>query len=356
MKTNIEIALSRAPTGWRRARALPREGLLGVIITLAFGLGLGYSMARGSDSAALAALAPAPDAPAISAPMRIEAMPAAPANSARDAPDSAALYRAMLGSTNLRAFVAEAKRHPEIGGYFYARQALRLCAFQNLPDGRSGADSRRYVHGENPAAYSQRMRAIEHFEQRCAGYGASDAATALETIDAEGARAGDVLLRGLADLARGAARWRDGGAGNAGTSRNGAAGGDATAWRAALTVLLAGADPLLWDADALLPLLAAPDGRLWLDGQSYAEGGGFELMQAALLLVGCRLGNPCDERDPMVENACLSGDECLGGREAAIAARVADGDAARMRSILALRDRLAQVISAGDAAAFLPPG
>ncbi|WP_085316924.1 hypothetical protein [Derxia lacustris] len=342
MKILIETAIAGRLVVPRAGRRLGRDGLLGVIAAVVLGLALGYSMAPTPVTAHAAShVAPpmAPRTPHAGAPVA----PLPGLSAGAPAPiDSAALYRAMLGSTNLRAFVAEAKRQPEIGGYFYARQALRLCAFQNLPEGRSAADSRRYVHGENPAAYSRRMQAIDRFERRCAGFAPGEAAAALDGIEAEGARAGDALLGTLDRLARGGRRWRDG--------------NDASAWTDALAAAFASGDALLWDADALPALLAARDGAVWFEGVRYAGAGAFELMQAALMLVGCGLGSPCDERDPLVENACLSGDDCLARREAVVALRVADGDAQRMAQMLALRDRLLRAIADGNVAAFMPRG
>ncbi|WP_028313071.1 hypothetical protein [Derxia gummosa] len=359
-----------AASAGRRRLGLPARGVLGVIATVTIGFALGYSMARAPEAASVAALLPAP----VAAPLEPAGGGLAPIrpNSMPQAGNSAALYRAMLASGNWRAFVAEAKRHPEMGGYFYARQALRQCAFQNLPEGMSGADSRRYVHGENPAAYSRRMRAIERFEQRCADFLPGEAAAALAGIDAEAARAGDALLGPLARLGtalgvvgQGAepaaagtgARVADADWPAAGRMPDGgqAAGGLASEAPRALATLLAGADPLLWDADALPALLGARTGAVWFEGRRHG-GEDFELMQAALMLVGCGLGSPCDERDPLVENACLTGGDCLPTREAVVAQRMLDGDTARLARALALRDRLLRAIGEGRAAAFLAPG
>ena len=123
--------------------------------------------------------------------------------------------------------------------------------------------------------------------------------------------------------------------------------------RRQLAQMLSHPDPLL--LQELGPRLAQramqEDEGYWFDGAFHVAEDG----QAALALLPCAFGQPCDDSDPQVWTACLQSQDCAGDRFDLILRQTARGDTAREQRIMALYRRMVDAVRSGDVDRFIAP-
>jgi len=124
--------------------------------------------------------------------------PPQPAVSTPAAPGvSADIVRMLANSTNLKAFVEQAKQHPEKGGYAYAMTATSYCSSSREFVARMRSRVQSTGDSSQPT-FNQRIAAVEELERRCQGFAPGESAIALYH---EGLARGDVVLNTQVRLA-----------------------------------------------------------------------------------------------------------------------------------------------------------
>lgn len=259
---------------------------------------------------------------------RRQAVPPAPAASAPPAkpPRPVNMLQLRAASPSALAFLQEAMKHPESGGYYHLLRAIDDCA--------QHATARRQTLGgkgltappkADPQLMMRRQRAFDEASRFCEGM-APSARTDLDAaqLAREGHRLGDPLLR----LARVAADARD--------------------KRQVVEAAMALADPLFLFAEAGSLFTRDAQGRLYFDGSWRDDG----LAPLALQLTACDLGFPCDHTLSMLRDRCAFEAECFD----AYATVLAQGRGlAAMAAISAMRHTLWRAFDRKDPSPFLPP-
>jgi hypothetical protein len=236
--------------------------------------------------------------------------------------------------TELRRSVLQAQARHDEGGRLYARHLLRECAAAESVAGLHAPE------GDDPGVIAvpdagdpRAQQALSHWQAlraACAQFTPDEAAGGVNIGAADGAHDDPLLV--LAD-------------------RFAAASPDAR--RSRLREVLAHPDPLL--LEELAPRLATraddgPDPGVDFDGTRYPA----EDAQAALALLPCAFGLPCDASDPLVWTSCLEGRFCAEDRAALVLHQSAPDDPQRQGRILDLSRRMADAVRHADADRFVP--
>ena len=198
-----------------------------------------------------------------------------PPNVARITPQSTQFF----DSTDLKQIVDRARSNPSAGSYYYATLALREC--ETTLYSRLAA-----VEQATDFGGSKREVMLAKAQERCRNVD-DEGGKLLRRLGDEGLAAGDVVFASLAPLQS-----------KVGTPRSGAD--------------LINALYTLDDAGALamvLNELAVRSDSLQVHGRQLSEAEKSSL-PAALLLLGCEMGVPCDDRNPLVRSYCISRGRC----------------------------------------------
>lgn len=292
--------------------ALAALGTLAVTLQFHAGWGLTAEPARAAPATAQgpAAPGPTPTSQGHGQAPTLALLPPGPTTAPAPAAAATGLSALLTApEAGLRGTLQKAMAAPEHGGRLYARALARRCAdLAALPTGDT-ADLNAPQH----------QRALARQAALATGCGqlANTEQLALVNVAADDTARDPLLAVQQSDLA------------------------DA----ALLQAVRQRPDPLLLDelGERLLERRIHGLPVLYFDGQRYDDEAAQASVQAALRLLPCHFGLPCDERDPQVWLACLRGEGCADSRQA-LASPAAQ----------ALAVRLATALRAGDLARFLP--
>jgi hypothetical protein len=251
---------------------------------------------------------------------------------------------------NVRAFIAFAKQHPELGGYNFARQAIANCnagAFNHYRD-------RGYLPSESQAAFAKRQEVTQFWYQRCQGLLDSDIdvlaliAMRKESLDKQDA---PTMLSMKIEKAI--------------TEKN------RDELRQALKQLFSTKAPL--DLRHILYKVAIAEASKYGDMDSLKAGMWFEgkahldneeqIYLKALDLLPCSFGIVCDQYDMYVAQACVAGAGCYNSRleyirnitMAKMFARYPEAAERTYQNLIDVQHRIVAAIERGDVDAFMRP-
>lgn len=278
--------------------------------------------------ASTATAAPSRPGPPPAGPASAPAAAAGPA--ARPAlPSSADLARKFNGAASMRAFVYEALKRPEEGGYQYAFAALELCKY----DGTSLRLA--------PTANAQQKAAYERLARRCDMSGAErDAARRQITADRRASYDRDPYLALAFEMI---------------------AALDAPQRRRVVAAILASGDPLaLWYLNTAVQYLenGRPMSGVYFGGRYYPnavdDANGIDVFAHAMELAVCSLGIDCGPESAEVLMMCVDKGWCGESVREAMRTGLGPERAAMFAQIEALAARLVVEIRHRNVAAFVP--
>ena len=244
----------------------------------------------------------------------------------------------MRVSADLRTFYVEALKNPKIGGITYARYATDLCRIAKTAATTADSDwnlgDLPYVAPEDPKVYSLRNGAYHKIKSACQSF--SDAELDFDNGQnlLSRARSEGDSLRKLVDQALSAK------------------GSDLVSRKSALTAILDNGDPLLISETLERLLLSSSNGHLtyWIDG-AQTNIGDADVFRSALLALPCRLGLPCDDRQPDVFQSCIGLGKCYPDRIALIEDALPESKRAEFQQRL---EKLEAGVRAKQAGQFIP--
>ena len=231
-----------------------------------------------------------------------------------------------------RAFAAEARRHPELGGYWYAGKLDRYCrvyvqhrADLDLPV--EDAPTAEWL--ADPPNHLRWQRAREDADRLCQGYGPGGDPDEVRW-GREGRAAGDRLLLITADLVS----------------------GDTVRRRAGVQAALAFGDPAILMHDA--PLMLPSDDRrgIWL-ADHWLPGSSWSQVVAAAWSAACELGHPCGSDLPLLRDNCLWQATCADSLDEFLRERLTP---AQWAEVQRLRPAIVRAFREQDVSFFVPPG
>jgi hypothetical protein len=260
--------------------------------------------------------------------IRRRAPPPPPAAGAAPAvaPRPVKLLQLRAASPNAMAFIQEAMKHPQSGGYYHLLKAIDDCARHAAARQRTVGDKGLTASPKSdPQLMMRRQRALDEASRFCEGL-APSARTDLDTaqLARDGRRLGDPLLQ-LAATAS-----------------------DAQDKRPVVQAAMELADPLFLFSEAGSLFTRNAAGKLYFDGQWRDDG----LAPLALQLAACDLGYPCDHTLAMLRDRCAFEAECFD----AFATVIAEGRSpAALAALNAMRHTLWRAFDKKDVSPFLPP-
>lgn len=257
-------------------------------------------------------------------PAPVQRAQVTPRSITRASPQSAQFFE----SSDLKQIVDDARKNPAAGSFYYATLALREC--DNTTIQRISA-----VEGAENMGGPKREAMIEKAQQRCRNVTAADIA-ALRQLGDEGLAANDSAFAVVAPL----------------SSKRIAQGApeliDALYGRSDAGVML-----------TVLSQLALRSDFLQVHGRQMTEAERSSL-PAALMLLGCDMGVPCDDRHPLVRVQCIGHGSCDAQDLSALVQRsdiefwrpYSRGNRFDYQAALALKNELADSITRGDRSAL----
>lgn len=260
---------------------------------------------------------------------------------------SAELRKRFFEARDLRVFAEYAGRLPLQGGLFYARQALLKCYADSSGKRAQLTASLRYRSNEDGVSYQRRIEAVGLLSNRCASFAQGEVAQQLQQNTSQfGVSSGDPLDRAqlaLASIKTVAASSPD----------------ELQARGASIEQILGTKDPLLLDDTRLTKIMlhkeSGQEARLWFDGRAYLRSDAdWSNISAAMMLVACGLGNPCDGQDDLVLALCAYEGRCHSNRFEYVKAELAGGSAETMQAILSFQQKMVQSILKNDVKVFMP--
>lgn len=271
------------------------------------------------------------DTPGIDAPTPGRASASAP----QSAKPSARLLALFNAGTPLKAFLAEALKHPEQGGAYYALHVLSHCRAMRTEESSRGESGGGTV-ADSPVD-GVRRAAIESRKRRCDGFVESEHSEARDQhLLKSGLAGGDPLLKASDAFSK---------------ARRGA---DKNARVAALRQVLDTGDPLLLDGlDAGWFLQHSDDLGLHFhfQGVDYALRSDADMMHAFYLLP-CGLGLVCDAHEEETEQVCALTGTCHASRFEDLKRQMIETPPGSYEKIVRLYEKMVVAAKAGDATAW----
>lgn len=247
---------------------------------------------------------------------------------------------------DMRAFVEYAKRHPELGGWYYAEQGLAICSLvQNYVI--KGQPALNYDSKHSPELYSKRQKAFESLRTSCQGFLPDEMSDdSINKMSKQGIEKQDIFLKIVDDYKK--------------TN-------DIKNIEQQSKSQLEIKEKILLTKD---PLLIAQYGSLinaqsnqapisyWLDGKSYGESNNeANDIRAAWSLVQCSLGSSCDQTNQEVMYMCLYRNRCADSLPELVQKdleRGGDKDGKQFQKVMQLQKRLIEIVQDGEFSAFKP--
>jgi hypothetical protein len=250
---------------------------------------------------------------------------------------------------NVRAFVALAKQHPELGGYNFAMQALANCGHPTNQYRELG-----YLPKESQAAFAKRKEVTQFWYHRCQSLLDSDVdVLTLEAMHKESLEKQDALTQLSERIEKAIAEK------------------NRVEIRRALNQLFAMKAPL--DTPHALYLVAraeasdysgkySPKSGMWFEGKAHLENDE-QIYWTALDLIPCSFGIVCDQYDMYVAKACIAGAGCYNNRleyirnitMAKMFARYPEAAEKTYQNLIDVQHRIVAAIERGDVDAFMRP-
>jgi len=232
---------------------------------------------------------------------------------------------------SLRAFVEQARKHPEAGGVSYALAAIAYC---NTWDGLRDERTRL----EQEATFSSEPKVHERL-----------LALALATERCEGLTAGEISLEAMYALYGSPAAKHDPIVNMQGRLK-GARSDDERLETA--REILGMRDPLLLASAGRMFNPGGADSASYVDGQKWG-GVSHAAYLNAWSLVPCSFGLNCDHADVEIAVGCVQYGHCYPDRREKVRATLSPQDYA---DVLRLHTRLVEIVLTADAEALRPPG
>lgn len=260
-----------------------------------------------------------------------------PLDAAQIGNESGKVLSAFNTSKDYRAFAAQARTRPDLGGVFYADIAVNRCKGEAMTRKLTGRAQLDLSDAQDTGTQLARTQAFELIQRRCMYFTDAELAVDLDKPALTPAdTSADVIYRASRELSRARASGRG------------------EALRSAYGAILELADPLLFDQLGLgLITGSTSDGRtaFWFDGIAYP------VMEdppiaAALRLLPCSLGLECGPTDYSLASSCANGNVCFASREEEVRRTLARGDEARFQEILRWRDTLYDAVRQKRVEAF----
>lgn len=229
----------------------------------------------------------------------------------------------------LRAFVEQARRHPEAGGISYALAAIAYC---NTWEGLRGERTRleQEATGSSEPKVHERLLALELAAERCEGFAPGEVSLeAMYALYGSPAAMHDPIInmQGRLKAARSADERVE-------VARE----------------VLGMRDPLLL-ASAGRMFDAGPNSGSYIDGSKWG-GVSHAAYLSAWSLVPCSFGLNCDHSDVEIAVGCVQYGLCYQDRRERVRARLTSQDYA---DALRLHARLVEIVLTRDAEALRPP-
>lgn len=273
--------------------------------------------------------------PALVAPEIAAALPPAPQPAVRKTSAiwrGAALAMQYQSATDLRAFVAEARRRPAAGGGFYAMRALAECRQQTMDVG-DATEASAEMAAATHADLHRRGERLDRSARRCAAFVPGELDDdAVAELQSQLTRAGDPLLKAYDDWLQAIESV------------------DYTRMEAALARVFALNDPLLieWVGITGVDFWSAA-----YAGAAPMDEAARKLQLDAWRLLPCALGADCQRGDLQTDAACADAGQCAQDRWEAVF-RSGGWDTPEAQQALTMEvSRLAQAVRERDARGVL---
>jgi hypothetical protein len=229
----------------------------------------------------------------------------------------------------LRAFVEQARKHPEAGGISYALAAIAYC---NTWEGLQGENTRleQEATGSSEPKVHERLLALALAAERCEGFAPGEISLeAMYALYGSPAAKHDPIINMQGRL-------------------KGARSSDERVEVA--REVLGMRDPLLL-ASAGRMLDAGPNSGSYVDGRKWG-GVSHAAYLSAWSLVPCNFGHNCDHSDVEIAVGCVQYGLCYPDRSEKVRARLTPQDYA---DAIRLHARLVEIVLTADAEALRPP-
>lgn len=262
-----------------------------------------------------------------------------------NSPLSSPLQVKLGSAANLRAFVLDARDHPELGGHLYAATVLNECAILNGRGAQNLSNARiRDVVTRTATVENEVLQKRERMQRRCADLTDHEIPQLLRSVEPDPGGPKDALyaLQAAFDAARKS--------------------GDSVAINRTAKALLESRDPILLSANGArnLRLIAGEsvhNAEYWFQEERYSSGDAAgAVYRLALMLAACAGAQYCS-MDQEIAMACMVDARCHDSRTAFVASQLPRDprQAATMEKITSLAQRMKTAIDLADVSAFRPP-
>jgi hypothetical protein len=252
------------------------------------------------------------------------------------------LLKRFNSSVNLREFVEYAIQHPEMGGNYYALQALNQCLTLTRGVPFYSEVQSAVISGESDEKYRARSKAADLLRSQCSGFTADEISDSrIKKVFSDGVNGNDPLLKSTLKFSESLGNFA-------------ATGETLKARKEALGAILQTQDPMvLKDIGPRISMQIDPESgrRGYWYGESFYPLNSDIDVGLAIYLLPCSFGLKCDAGEFDMALRCASGVECSDGRYAHVQNMLKDKSGS-YEKVLALTKNMTESIQAQKVAHF----